>query len=434
MPTEEAIEGVTEGATEEGWTVNQLLKEKTGYDENALTEDEDNGDKTSGNKVEGIEEAFSCFLVHRPELEAEKIQNWQHELQTVFIATPSEHQEAGVRQYLVMAAGMTNSSRLKMMVCECILACEKLQYLQGDFWVECFNLIRRIIGGVDYKGVREIMKGCRERAQTIPSILNASVLPQLRALENKLAHLLSSFVESFRSTAQMVSIIGHSLKRPVVEHSGYADHLINPWKLDPATLKFTLKGNLPYDPELLKPQTGLLRYVLEQPYSRDMVCSMLGLQKQTHWKTTDKMDGPSAEGHGSWTGDTWLREKFGKIDRNGRGCARRPAEMETLNDDDDDHKQRCVALEEQLVELVILAMERSETEADSEDVTNSHWLWLHLSSQLIYFVLFQFASFPNIVMALHEKLAGRDLRRGRDHMMWVLLQFISGSIQRNPVS
>jgi len=67
---------------------------------------------------------------------------------------------------------------------------------------------------------------------------------------------------------------------PVVEHSGYADHLINPWKLDPSTLKFSLKGNLPYDRELLEPQTGLLRYVLEQPYSRDMVCSMLGLQKQ----------------------------------------------------------------------------------------------------------------------------------------------------------
>nr|CAD7567473.1 unnamed protein product [Timema californicum] len=424
--TEEATEGAIEGVAEEATecAIEGVAEEATECAIEGVTEE------ATERKVEGIEEAFSCFLVHRPELEAEKIQNWQHELQTVFIATPSEHQEAGVRQYLVMAAGMTNSSRLKMllsmletlvlnnilparMVCECILACEKLQYLQGDFWVECFNLIRRIIGGVDYKGVREIMKGCREKAQTIPSILNASVLPQLRALENvieyifdrnacllpgyfivneiqkaypdnknwphwKLAHLLSSFVESFRSTAQMVSIIGHSLKRPVVEHSGYADHLINPWKLDPATLKFSLKGNLPYDPELLKPQTGLLRYVLEQPYSRDMVCSMLGLQKQ--------------------------------------------------------HKQRCVALEEQLVELVILAMERSETEADSEDVTNSHWLWLHLSSQLIYFVLFQFASFPNIVMALHEKLAGRDLRRGRDHMMWVLLQFISGSIQRNPLS
>lgn len=96
----------------------------------------------------------------------------------------------------------------------------------------------------------------------------------------KLAKLLSNFVESFRNTAQMVSIIGHSKMLPVVEHTGYADHLINPWLLDPTTLKFSLKGNLPYDPDLLKPQTELLRYVLEQPYSRDMVCSMLGLQKQ----------------------------------------------------------------------------------------------------------------------------------------------------------
>ncbi|XP_063241500.1 mediator of RNA polymerase II transcription subunit 23 [Bacillus rossius redtenbacheri] len=381
-------------------------------------------------KVEPIEEAFSCFLVHRPEQEAERLQGCQQELQTLFAGAGSEHQEAGVRQYLLMAACMTNHSRLQQLlslletlvgngvltarlVCECILSCEKLQYQLSGFWVECFNLIRRIIGGVDYKGVREIMKGCREKAQTIPSTLNAAILPQLRALVNvieyifnrnacllpgylivneiqkaypenknwphwKVAHLLSSFVESFRATAQMVTIIGHSRMLPVVEHSGYADHLINPWRLDPATLKFSLKGNLPYDRELLQPQTGLLRYVLEQPYSRDMVCSMLGLQKQ--------------------------------------------------------HKQRCVALEEQLVELVVLAMERSETEADADDAGASHWLWLHLSSQLIYFVLFQFASFPNIVMALHDKLAGHDLRRGRDHLMWVLLQFISGSIQRNPLS
>lgn len=47
----------------------------------------------------------------------------------------------------------------------------------------------------------------------------------------------------------MVSIIGHSKMLPVVEHSGYAEHL-SPWKLDPTTLKFTLKGILPYDKEL----------------------------------------------------------------------------------------------------------------------------------------------------------------------------------------
>lgn len=30
-----------------------------------------------------------------------------------------------------------------------------------------------------------------------------------------------------------------------------------------------------------------------------------------------------------------------------------------------------------------------------------------------------------------EQLAGRGLIKGRDHLMWVLLQFISGSIQKN---
>ncbi|KAH0954985.1 hypothetical protein HN011_002731 [Eciton burchellii] len=385
-------------------------------------------------KVEAIEEAFSCVLVHHSNNDIEKITTWQNELKSAITGLTKEQQETAVRQFLSMAAAMTNHRRLQLLlsllenlvqsnflparlVCECILSCDKLQYQLADFWVECFVLIRHIIGGVDYKGVREIMKGCKEKAQTIPARLDASVQPQLKALENvlehifdrnacllpgyfivneiqkaypdgknwphwKLAKLLSNFVESFRNTAQMVSIVGHSKMLPVVEHTGYADHLINPWLLDPTTLKFSLKGNLPYDADLLKPQTKLLRYVLEQPYSRDMVCSMLGLQKQ--------------------------------------------------------HKQRCIVLEEQLVELVILAMERSENETipaeGTDGIVANHWVWLHLSSQLIYFILFQFACFPSIVMAIHDKLAGRELRKGRDHLMWVLLQFISGSIQRNPLS
>ncbi|KAH0534921.1 mediator of RNA polymerase II transcription subunit 23 [Cotesia glomerata] len=386
-------------------------------------------------RVEAIEEAFSCVLVHNLGSETEKIKKWQGELRSAMLKLPVDQQELAVKQFLTLAAGMTNHKRLQLllgllenlvvntvlparMVCESILCCDKLVYELQDFWVECFILIKKIIGGVDYKGVREVMKGCIEKAQTIPAKLNASVQPQLKSLEHvfenifdrnacllpsyfivteiqkvypdnknwphwKLAKLISSFVESFRPVAQMVSIIGHSKMRPVVEHTGYADHLINPWLLDPSSLKFSLKGNLPYDAELLKPQTDLLRYVLEQPYSRDMVCSMLGLQKQ--------------------------------------------------------HKQRCIALEEQLVELVILAMERSENDAPqpSEGIDGTvanHWVWLHLSSQLIYFILFQFACFPSIVMAIHEKLAARDLRKGRDHLMWVLLQFISGSIQRNPLA
>lgn len=71
-------------------------------------------------------------------------------------------------------------------------------------------------------------------------------------------------------------------------------------------------------------------------------------------------------------------------------------------------KTRCVSIEEQLVWLIMSAMERSEadpiqTDAD-ESQSPTHWLWVHISSQLIYFVLFQFASFPNIVISLHDKV------------------------------
>lgn len=59
---------------------------------------------------------------------------------------------------------------------------------------------------------------------------------------------------------------------------------------------------------------------------------------------------------------------------------------------------------------------------------------MHLSSQLIYFVLFQCATFPNIVNELHDRLLNSNLRKGRDDLMWALLQYISGSIQRNALT
>lgn len=196
------------------------------------------------------------------------------------------------------------------MVCEQILLCESLVYQNKNFWIECFQLIRKIIGGVDYKGVREIMKGCRDKIQTFPHNINQSILPQMTAVESvleyifdrnncllpayfvaneiqksaplhwKIAALTNGFVEDFRKIAQMVTIIGHTQMRPIVEHFGYTESLINPWRLDSTTLKFTFRGILPYDADLLQPQTQLLRYVLEMTYSKDMVCSMLNLQKQ----------------------------------------------------------------------------------------------------------------------------------------------------------
>ena len=175
----------------------------------------------------------------------------------------------------------------------------------------------------------------------------------------------------------MVTIAGRCRLMPVV---GYSSTLGNAWKLDPLTAKFQLRGLLPYNKELLQPQTPLLRYVLEQPYSRDMVCAMLGLTNKT--------------------------------------------------------KQRCPILEEQLVELIVTAMERSEQDPDLSEISEqgSHptlFLWQHLSSHLIYFVLFHHASFPHMVLSLHSKLSSKNYKKGREHLMWVLLQFISGAIQKN---
>lgn len=50
-------------------------------------------------------------------------------------------------------------------------------------------------------------------------------------------------------------------------------------------------------------------------------------------------------------------------------------------------------------------MEKSEHETEAmEDGGPTQLLWQHLSSQLIYFVLFQYASFPHMVLTLHSKV------------------------------
>uniref|UniRef100_A0A673KK54 Mediator of RNA polymerase II transcription subunit 23 n=1 Tax=Sinocyclocheilus rhinocerous TaxID=307959 RepID=A0A673KK54_9TELE len=311
--------------------------------------------------------------------------------------------------YDCLAMAVETSLLPPRMVCQALMSSDSLEWERTQLWALTFKLIRKIIGGVDYKGVRDLLKAVMDKIQTVPNFMSSAVVQQLLAArevveyildrnacllpayfavteirklypEGMLSHwllgsLISDFVDSFRPTARINSICGRCNLLPVVNNSGA---ICNSWKLDPTTLRFPLRGMLPYDKDLFEPQTGLLRYVLEQPYSRDMVCNMLGLNKQ--------------------------------------------------------HKQRCPVLEDQLVDLVVYAMERSETEEQFDDGGTSQLLWQHLSSQLIFFVLFQFASFPHMVLSLHQKLAGRGLIKGRDHLMWVLLQFISGSIQKNALA
>ncbi|XP_076872671.1 mediator of RNA polymerase II transcription subunit 23 isoform X1 [Brachyhypopomus gauderio] len=383
-------------------------------------------------KTEVIEEAFAGMFMDTPEDERTKLISCLGAFRQYWDTLPQESHEPCVQWtvrfihsqhspkrisflYDCLAMAVETSLLPPRMVCQALIGSEALEWERTQLWALTFRLIRKIIGGVDYKGVRDLLKAVLDKVQTIPTLVssaivqhllparevveyildrNACLLPayfavnEIRKLypEGQLSHwllgsLISDFVDSFRPTARLNSICGRCSLLPVVNNSGA---ICNSWKLDPATLRFPLKGMLPYDKDLFDPQTGLLRYVLEQPYSRDMVCNMLGLNKQT------------------------------------------------LNIAQ--HKQRCPVLEEQLVDLVVYAMERSETEEQFDDGGTSQLLWQHLSSQLIFFVLFQFASFPHMVLSLHQKLAGRGLIKGRDHLMWVLLQFISGSIQKNALA
>ncbi|RWS25306.1 mediator of RNA polymerase II transcription subunit 23-like protein [Leptotrombidium deliense] len=380
--------------------------------------------------TETLEEVFSGFIIANKANEELKILRFEEEMKNLIKSLGShENIEIAIREYVSRTASIASESKIMTLlsllefavknnllparlVCELILTSDKLQYENEAFWCCSFALINKIIGSADYKGVRDLVKIMLDKVNTIPANSNVSILSQLNAMYKvfqhvfdrnacllpaylvldeiqkkmypkghwphwKFAKLLSSFVDSFKPTAQMVSIAGRSKLLPIVN---YSSTIGNAWKLDPLSAKFQTRCLLPYNKELMEPQTYLLRYVLEQPYSKDMVCTMLGLNNK--------------------------------------------------------QKQRCPILEEQLVELIFTAMERSENESEGGDVTEqvanqTLFFWQHLSSLLIYFVLFHHASFPHMVLDLHDKLATKSLRKGRDHLMWVLLQFISGAIQKN---
>ena len=41
----------------------------------------------------------------------------------------------------------------------------------------------KVVGGVDYKGVREIMKNCIEKALTLPEEIEVSLQPQVQYVQ-----------------------------------------------------------------------------------------------------------------------------------------------------------------------------------------------------------------------------------------------------------
>ena len=160
-------------------------------------------------RVEGLEEAFNLYIVHRPDLEAAKVNQrtaeWLDLLKECSANAGSgagqnggsEAPQSGSAQvetalkYFVSAAAsparhhkflrtddvlfhlLEQSVARRVVgarqVCDAILTSDQLKPERTDFWIASFCLVRRIIGGVDYKGVREIMKICVDKVIALPS-------------------------------------------------------------------------------------------------------------------------------------------------------------------------------------------------------------------------------------------------------------------------
>uniref|UniRef100_H2YVM4 Mediator of RNA polymerase II transcription subunit 23 n=1 Tax=Ciona savignyi TaxID=51511 RepID=H2YVM4_CIOSA len=280
-------------------------------------------------------------------------------------------------------------------------------------WCRTYDVIRKFVHLVDYKGCRNILHNMILKMSQIPQSAWIDAKEQVTAICGTIEHLLdpescllpgylavneirqnmqdeqleapwpllvklSEFIDRFRATATMVSTTARWMLLPVVDHAFY--QLPSTWKLEPETLRFPLKRQLPYSPEMYQRQTRLLNYILEQLYSRDMVLQVLGLQKH--------------------------------------------------------QKQRlCIIWFKKLIDLVFATIRKSSE--IKEKTEGQHLMWQHLSSQVIYFLLYQQASFPHIVETVYlksEALREECISHGRDYLMWVLLQFISGSVQKNPLS
>lgn len=154
-------------------------------------------------KMDFIEFSFSEIAKLRPE--NSKVTKFQDQMEAFFSTQTTESKEAALLIY-ISKCKRANPTQLATLldtldqlvkknvlsaraVCEQILSCEKLDFKNELFFCECFKMIKKLIGGVDYKGVREIMKGCREKANSFPIELSTSILPQLMTVVDVLKYI-----------------------------------------------------------------------------------------------------------------------------------------------------------------------------------------------------------------------------------------------------
>lgn len=315
----------------------------------------------------------------------------------------------GQRQRLlfsILENAVQSDALSTMVVCQSLLNCDKLQFANEQFWCSAFGLIRRVIEKADYKEIRDLVKLMLDLINAIPASFNIGLLPQLNAIYQifefvfrrdlalfpaylvfdeirkktylsktaphwKFSKLIQSFVESFRPVASMCSLAGRTRLYPIICNRSSLEKKV--WQLD-AHGKFVFKGHLPLSEELQRPQTHFLKYAIMQSYSKEFVFSLL---------------------------------------------QQNSAKAQSQN------QNRMVMLEDIFVEIIVSLMERAEAidQLQSPD-QHQHLInqWQLVTNNIRDYtiqVLYQ-----EIIKRVIPIVTQHGLRKGRDQLMWMILQLV----------
>eukprot|EP00118_Oscarella_pearsei_P007886 m.39613 g.39613 ORF g.39613 m.39613 type:complete len:1383 (+) comp32771_c0_seq5:3-4151(+) len=290
------------------------------------------------------------------------------------------------------------------------LLIDRLDFSEPVAWMETFGILLTNIKKTDYRACRELLVRVLSKVSTCPVSIPRDKIALIKAAKSFVSQLLNrdegllpgysaysaiakrfpegspthwifedmweSFRDSFQLLADLVTVPGRSLLRPVV---GFSPQVGIIWRVDSSSLQFLRKSTnvLVFNKEESQAQSGLLNHALSQPSSRELVCLILNLSRQ--------------------------------------------------------NRQRCAQLEDALTQLIFQGLKYSEEDPELPRVV---FLWNHLCSQMVFFALFQFASLSNLLRNLADKLSGFRFffKKGRDWLMWLLLQVISPSIQKLEMS
>ncbi|KAK2574606.1 Mediator of RNA polymerase II transcription subunit 23 [Acropora cervicornis] len=266
--------------------------------------------------TEAIESVFSGAIVHNENDEDKDVKElFQQVLKPFWASVPVDMREQLLQEFVLHIYHENNPRRRDLefgflgnlvetslfparLVCDAILKTPHLSFQKEGMWCKTFQLLLRIIGGVDYKVVRYILD---RNACLLPAYFGINEIyknfPEGKVKPHwSIAKVLSDFTETFRPLAHMVSVIGRPSLLPVIGHPGSS---ISVWKLDPNTLSFPMfKGLLPYDkqkqrcPALEELLVDLIVVAMEKSEENDISMTETGFK----WQKSQEGQGPSHVG------------------------------------------------------------------------------------------------------------------------------------------